>query len=169
MVGQEEMEVSRNMVRYKDMYFIFHHDQRLKQVPREVFESLSKMMLKIELNTTLPHPEDPAESRSWPLGLLGVLSVLNSSVTPQVGLCECFLSLMEVDKSFLLHLVKKLCEVCWKLVSLRFGEQPPKHMDGPTKLHFLRQKGPKQTAGPCLATSAMHMQHGKQCFIKLVI
>lgn len=47
MIGQEEMDISRNMVRYKEMYFIFHHDQRLKQVPVEIFESLSKIMLKI--------------------------------------------------------------------------------------------------------------------------
>lgn len=27
MVGQEKMDVNCNMVRYKEMYFIFHHDQ----------------------------------------------------------------------------------------------------------------------------------------------
>lgn len=47
MVGQEEIDISFNMFRYKEMYFIFHHHQRLKQVPREVWGSLSKMMLKI--------------------------------------------------------------------------------------------------------------------------
>lgn len=47
MIGQEEMDISRNIVRYKEMYFIFHHDQRLKQVLIEIFESLSKIMLKI--------------------------------------------------------------------------------------------------------------------------
>lgn len=47
MIGQEEMDISCNIVRYKEMYFIFHHDQRLKQVPIEIFESLSKIMLKI--------------------------------------------------------------------------------------------------------------------------
>lgn len=49
MIGQEAMDISCNMVRYKEIYFIFYHenDQRLEQVPREVFESLSMVMLKI--------------------------------------------------------------------------------------------------------------------------
>lgn len=57
MVGQEAMDVSCNTVRYKEIYFIFYHenDQRLEQVPREVFESLSMAMLKIWLYMALSY------------------------------------------------------------------------------------------------------------------
>lgn len=62
MVGEEEIDTSYNMVRYKEKYFIFHYDQRLKEVPREVFSIFVEddaQNLAIH-NPRLPHLEDPA-------------------------------------------------------------------------------------------------------------
>lgn len=82
---------------------------------------------------------------------------------------SAFLSLREPDKGSLLHLVEDVFEACWKLLSLRFGEQSHKQVGGPTKLHFLRQAGPKQTAGLHLTISPRHMLHVKQRVIEWVV